>query len=148
MLIERDGGLRNLRHSCKFDYEQRVLKHFLVIAISAPRIWWFECGTMAFTDKCVYIYLLLYIYSKYSNSHANISFNIIEMPSSASSWMINYFILILIWKLFSRTKKSGKNLKEFFSLSSSLSTKNQIVVSISKCNKGFDINTNLIVVPW
>ena len=40
-LIERDGGLSTMCHGCGFTYQQRVLKRFLALvisAISAPRM--------------------------------------------------------------------------------------------------------------
>ena len=37
-LIERDGGLSTLCYSCGFARQQRVLKCFLALAISAPRM--------------------------------------------------------------------------------------------------------------
>ena len=37
-LIGRDGGLSTLCHSCGFACQQRVLKRFLALAISAPRM--------------------------------------------------------------------------------------------------------------
>ena len=37
MMIGRDGGLSTLCHSCRFDCQQRVLKTFLALTISAAR---------------------------------------------------------------------------------------------------------------
>ena len=37
-LIGRDGGLSTLCHSCRFTSQQKVLKRYLALPISAPRI--------------------------------------------------------------------------------------------------------------
>ena len=43
-LIGSDGGLSTLCHSCKFACQQRVLKRFLALAISAPSMGYSDYG--------------------------------------------------------------------------------------------------------
>ena len=44
MMIGRDGGFSTLFHGCGFSCQQRVLKTFLSLDISTPRIGWFDFG--------------------------------------------------------------------------------------------------------
>ena len=50
VLIERDGDLSTLCHSCGFDYQLRVHKRFPVLAMSPPRM---GSLTITFTGKFV-----------------------------------------------------------------------------------------------
>ena len=67
VLIERDGDLSTLCHSCRFDYQLRVQKRFLSLAMSAPRM-----GQSDYDIYCLLVnlyWLFFHEHSRFAGQH-------------------------------------------------------------------------------
>ena len=67
VLIERDGDLSTLCHSCGFDFQLRVQKRFLSLAMSAPRM-----GQSDYDIYCLLVnlyWLFFHEHSRFTAQH-------------------------------------------------------------------------------
>ena len=67
VLIETDGILSTLCHSCRFDYQLRVQKRFLSLAMSAPRM-----GQSDYDIYCLLVnlyWLFFHEHSRFAGQH-------------------------------------------------------------------------------